>query len=397
VGFGESAVEALVSSAPLEEILKRSYEGRRILITGHNGFVGTWLSLLLARAGARVTGFSLPMLPGSLAESLGLPDFVESIDGDITEISAVEDVFAESAPELVFHLAAQAQVLASYREPIVTFATNVMGTAHVLESLRSQRSAQGCVIVTSDKCYATAEGSHVETDPLGGDDPYSASKAAAEIVAHAYRTSYFSDGPLAVATTRAGNIVGGGDWADDRIVPDCARAVRAGKPVTLRRPDAVRPWQHVLDAIAGYLRLGDALVREPTIAADAWNFGPPVEAAATVGEFVSDLVARWRARGVTVHDPVLQVQPPVAERATLTLDSSKARSILGWRPMLDLGETIDWSVSWYAAALGPTPFDALAITSSQIARYLELDLTASAGALRPSSSSELLSTNPGAP
>lgn len=372
-----------MSPAPLEAVFERSFAGRRILVTGHNGFVGSWLSFLLARAGAEVTGLSLATLPGSLAEALHLADLVESVTGDITEISTVERVVARCAPEIVFHLAAQALVIASYQEPVTTFATNVMGTAHVLDSLRHQHGVKACVVVTSDKCYATADGAHVETDRLGGEDPYSASKAAAELVAHAYRTSYFSDGSLALATTRAGNIVGGGDWADDRIVPDCARAVRAGEPVVLRRPDAVRPWQHVLDATAGYLRLGDALLREPEIAADAWNFGPPAEAAATVGEFVSDLVARWRGRGAAVADPVLRETPPVAERGVLTLDSSKARRLLGWRPMLDLEETIDWTVEWYATALGTERFDAAVTTGAQLARYLALDLAASVGGAPP--------------
>lgn len=369
-----------MTAAPLSSILERSYQGRRVLVTGHNGFVGSWLSFVLVRAGAEVTGLSLPTLSGSLAEALDLPALVASLEGDVTDPSMVEEAVARRAPELVFHLAAQALVITSYREPVATFATNVMGTAHLLDSLRRQPSVQACVVVTSDKCYATAEGAHVESDALGGDDPYSASKAAAEIVAHAYRASYFSDGSLALATARAGNIVGGGDWADDRIVPDCARSVRSGQPVVLRRPDAVRPWQHVLEAVAGYLRLGDALLRGTASAAGAWNFGPPAEAASTVGEFVSTLTEKWRSRGGAVEEPVVQEVPPVAERTFLTLDSTKAHRLLGWHPLLDLEATIDWTVEWYAQALGPDPFDARATTGVQVARYVSMDEAANARA-----------------
>ena len=225
----------------LSSILERSYQGRRVLVTGHNGFVGSWLSFVLANAGAEVTGLSLPAESGGLATALRLSETVDSIEGDITVLSTAQQVVAECAPEFVFHLAAQALVLPSYIGPVLTFATNVMGTVNVLDSIRRQPSVRSCVVVTSDKCYATADGTHVETDCLGGDDPYSASKAAAEIVAHAYRTSYFDHGQLALATTRAGNIIGGGDWAEHRIIPDYTRAIRDDFPVVLRRPDAIDP------------------------------------------------------------------------------------------------------------------------------------------------------------
>ncbi|MCU1492524.1 MAG: CDP-glucose 4,6-dehydratase [Acidimicrobiaceae bacterium] len=356
----------------LSAILRRSYEGRRVFVTGHNGFVGSWLSFLLAEAGARVTGLSLATEPGSLAEALQIDEFVDSIEGDITVSSSIEDAVADRAPEIVFHLAAQALVLPSYDDPLQTFETNVMGTARVLDVVRRQPSVRSCVIVTSDKCYAAADGAHVETDALGGDDPYSASKAAAEIVAHAYRHSFLGRSDLGLATTRAGNIVGGGDWAHYRIVPDCARAVRGGQAVVLRRPDAVRPWQHVLDAVSGYIRLGDALMREPKSFSQAWNFGPSADAAATVGEFVATLVAKWRELGAAVLEPVLE-SAPVPERGVLTLDSSKAHAMLGWHPVLDLDATIDWTVEWYAAALRSSGFDARATTAAQVARFLALD------------------------
>lgn len=358
--------------AGLAAVLERSYRGRRVFVTGHNGFVGSWLSFLLAEAGAEVTGLSLVQTPGSLAEALALDSRVESIEGDITVAASIGRAIADRAPEIVFHLAAQALVLPSYDDPIDTFQTNVIGTARVLEAVRHQPSVRSCVVVTSDKCYATADGAHTESDALGGDDPYSASKAAAEIVTHAYRCSFLGGSGLGVATTRAGNIVGGGDWADHRIVPDCARAVRAGEAVVLRRPDAIRPWQHVLDAVSGYLRLGDALLLAPARFSQAWNFGPPADAAATVGEFVASLVEKWRARGGAVLDPVLE-QAQVPERGVLTLDSSKAHAMLGWRPRLDLEATIAWTVEWYAEAISAPRFDAAAATTAQIDRFLSLD------------------------
>ncbi|MCU1490062.1 MAG: rfbG [Acidimicrobiaceae bacterium] len=373
--LGQGPMEDLVTSgpnAPLSDILQRTYRGRRVLVTGHNGFVGSWLSLVLADAGALVTGLSLPPEEGGLANALGLDTLVESLSGDITQPELVESVVAERSPEIVFHLAAQALVLPSYTDPLSTIDANVMGTARVLEALRTHPGAAACVVVTSDKCYATAEGAHIESDPLGGDDPYSASKGAAEIVAHAYQLSYFKGGTLGMATSRAGNIVGGGDWAAHRIVPDCARAVREAAAVVLRRPHAIRPWQHVLDAVAGYLRLGDALLADRDAFAEAWNFGPSAAAAATVGEFVTSLIAKWREHGIEVLEPIFE-RPGVPERGVLTLDSSKAERRLGWVPRLDLDATIGWTVEWYAQALASAQFDALGVTRRQVRRFLDAD------------------------
>jgi len=356
----------------LSSILERTFRGRRILVTGHNGFVGSWLSLILANAGAQLTGLSLPSAPGCLSDSLALSESLTSIEGDVTIPATVQQVVEECAPEFVFHLAAQALVFPSYTDPGMTFATNVMGTVNVLDSLRQQQSVRSCVIVTSDKCYSVVDGVHVETDPLGGDDPYSASKAAAEIVAHAYRVSFFEKGQLGLATARAGNIVGGGDWAEYRIVPDLARAVRDGIPVVLRQPDAIRPWQHVLDAVAGYLRLSDALVRDRPTYSQAWNFGPNASAAANVGELVKGLVDNWRSKGDLVREPTLE-KAPVRERVVLALDSDKAHRLLGWNPLLDLDTTIDWTVDWYREAINSSSFNARDITNRQIVRFLEID------------------------
>jgi CDP-glucose 4,6-dehydratase len=363
----------------LSSILERSFRGRRVLITGHNGFVGSWLSLILARSGADVTGLSLPSEAGGLAEALDLSSIVRSIEGDVRESTTLRRVVADSAPEIVFHLAAQSKVLPSYVDPVYTFATNVMGTANVLDSLRGVKGVQSCVVVTSDKCYAIADRSHVETDALGGDDPYSASKAGAEIVTHAYRTSFFAEGPVAIATARAGNIVGGGDWAEDRLVPDVVRAVRDGSPIVLRRPDAIRPWQHVLDAVAGYLRLSDALERSGVRYAQAWNFGPSADEAVRVRELVTRFEQHWTARGGAAFEVRVEESIP-AERSTLVLDSDRARESLGWHPRLDLDTTLDWTAEWYSEALRSTSFDARRSTTDQIERFVKFDDAASLGA-----------------
>lgn len=362
----------------LAAVLDRSYRGRRVLVTGHNGFVGSWLCHTLARSGAEVTGFSLAPEQGGLGESLRSEPRVRSIEGDVRDLEALSQALERSGAEIVFHLAAQALVLASYEQPVATFATNVMGTAHILEAVRIVGGVAACVVVTSDKCYAIGDGAHGETDPLGGEDPYSASKAAAELVAHAYRASFSGTTASAtrssagIATTRAGNIVGGGDWSAQRIVPDCARALGTGEPVVLRRPDAIRPWQHVLDAVAGYVRLGDALSHDKAGYGEAWNFGPPATAATTVGEFVAGLLEHARARGIPAREPVVEQAPATTERTWLTLDSTKAHCRLGWAQVLDLEATLEWTLEWYAGWLG-ADFDPGTETRSQIERYLDLE------------------------
>jgi CDP-glucose 4,6-dehydratase len=358
----------------LEAILKRTYRGKRVLISGHNGFVGSWLSFWMATAGAEVLGISLPPEPGCAAELIGLDEFVTEVELDIRDQSAFSEAVRQFAPEIVFHLAAQALVLPSFDDPVGTFATNVMGTAHLLDAMRGLPSVTACVIVTSDKCYAVADHAHEERDPLGGEDPYSASKAGAEIVAHAFRSTFFSQTGARIATARAGNIVGGGDWAPFRIVPDCIRAMVAGESVRLRQPTAVRPWQHVLDAVAGYLRLGDALITQGHAVAEGWNFGPSPEAAVTVVELVERVMVNWQSLGGEVRPSEIDETEAAPERAYLTLVSTKAHRRLGWSPLLDFDNTIAWTVEWYYAAQRPS--DALASTRAQIGRYLELDAEA---------------------
>ncbi|HVC24615.1 MAG TPA: CDP-glucose 4,6-dehydratase [Acidimicrobiales bacterium] len=366
----------------LREVLARSYAGRRVLVTGHTGFVGAWLALALARAGAEVTGFSLSPESGALGETARVGDVVSSVTGDVRDLDALCAVVARCEPEIVLHLAAQALVLPSVTDPVGTFTTNVIGTANLLEALRVAGRRAACVVVTSDKCYATADAAHLESDPLGGDDPYSASKAGAELVVHAYRSTVADVGRPFIASARAGNIIGGGDVAASRVVPDCIRAIAAGAPVRLRRPQAVRPWQHVLDALAGYVRLGDALSRGEPGAATAWNFGPPPAASATVLDVSRAVVEAWRRCGGRALDPVGAEQDS-PERSSLRLESTKAVTALGWSTLLALPDALEWTVAWYhAATVRGAP--AATLCTEQIDRYLELEEAGrDRGAARP--------------
>ena len=325
------------------------WSGRRVLVTGHNGFKGSWLALWLAEMGAEVHGFSAPLRAGpSLFELARVDEVAEGTDGDIRDPSAVRAAFDSARPEVVLHLAAQPIVRRSYGDPAETYAINVMGTVNVLDAVRATDGVEAVVVVTSDKCYLNRgwEWGYREYEPLGGDDPYSSSKACQELVAGAYAQSYFArgDGPR-VATARAGNVVGGGDWGQDRLVPDAMRAALAGDPVEVRNPAAVRPWQHALNPLSGYLLLAERLC-DPGDAAGAWNFGPPDEDARTVGWIVARLTELW-PDGFEVTG-ASELDAP-AEAVTLKLDSSKARARLGWAPAWDLEEGLRAVVDWYVA------------------------------------------------
>lgn len=319
-----------------------AFSGRRVLVTGHTGFKGSWLSLWLSLLGADVVGYALPPDTECGIFSLcGLGGRIADLCGDIRDNARLEGVFQAFRPEIVFHLAAQPAVLESYHAPVETFETNLMGTVNVLENIRQTGSVRAGVIVTSDKCYENRE--HVrgyrEEDALGGYDPYSASKGCAELAASAYRRSY----SLPVATARAGNVVGGGDWTPDRIVPDCIRALRRGEPVGVRNPDAVRPWQFVLEPLYGYLLLAAKLLRDPEKFAGAWNFGPAPESVVPVKELVGQVIELWG--GGTWQD---RSDPDAAHEAGLLyLDSKKAETSLGWRQRLSLRESLEWTVDWY--------------------------------------------------
>jgi CDP-glucose 4,6-dehydratase len=326
--------------------LHETFADRRVLVTGHTGFKGSWLVSLLRSYGAEVTGYALEAEEQSMFRALNLATVCKSIIADVRDAGRLSEVVAESRPDFVFHLAAQPLVLASYEDPLGTLSTNVMGTANVLEALR--RAARPCVvvIVTTDKCYENQEsiGGYTESDRLGGHDLYSASKAAAELVTAAYRRSFFAAGAVRVATARAGNVIGGGDWTADRIVPDCIRALRRGQPVFVRNPRSVRPWQHVLDALAGYVALAEKLAgKDGDVCAEAWNFGPS-DAPRSVQEIVEAIIAEWGS-GTWWTEP--RDQPH--ETGVLRLSIEKAQARLGWRPRWNFEAAIARTADWYKA------------------------------------------------
>jgi CDP-glucose 4,6-dehydratase len=339
-------------------------------VTGHTGFTGGWLTLWLHRLGSRVHGYALnPPTDPSLFEVARIKSVLASdTRADLADLRQLRNVFNETKPEVVFHLAAQPLVRQSYRDPLETFSSNVMGTAHVLEAGRETPSLRALVLVTTDKVYANREQNlpYRETDPLGGHDPYSASKAAAEIIAASYRESFFADEARAnVATARAGNVIGGGDWATDRLVPDCLRAFAANQPVRLRYPKSVRPWQHVLDAVRGYLLLAERLLApDGRRFAGGWNFGPGVSGDATVAD-VASTVARLWASGAAVELAPSPRNPH--EAGPLRLDSTLARTELGWEPRWSLPQALEHTMRWHQAWKRDS--DMAAVSLEQISAY----------------------------
>lgn len=346
--------------------LRSWFSSRRVFVTGHTGFKGAWLSLWLQDMGAQVYGYALAPDAQSLFEAARVGDGMESSFGDIRDQAELERRIADFRPEIVFHLAAQSLVRRSYIEPCATFDINVTGTANLLQSLRSVASVMGAVIVTSDKCYENADlgGSFGEDDPMGGADPYSSSKGCAELVTSAFARSFFSvDGP-AVASVRAGNVIGGGDWAEDRLIPDLVRGAMLAKGAEIRRPDAIRPWQFVLEPLRGYLEVARRLVEQGRSFAGAWNFGPRYDDMTPVRDVVARVSEVWPA--VRARFAAESVGPKEAE--VLRLNCSKAAMRLGWRPALNLNEAVDLTVSWYRAAC-EAPERARAITLAQLAEY----------------------------
>ncbi len=334
-----------------DNLFTRTYRGKKVLVFGHTGFKGSWLSLWLQGLGADVYGASLdiPTKP-SHYEVAAVGDVVESRSLDIRDRSAVENVFHTVRPDFVFHLAAQALVKRSYEEPLLTLETNALGTAQIMESLRALDHPCIAVLITSDKCYENVETyyGYRETDRLGGRDPYSASKAAAEVVIHGYYHAFFTDlgERVRIASARAGNVVGGGDWAPDRLIPDIVRAWAQGRSVVIRRPAATRPWQHVLEPLSGYLQLGSALSRRAELSGEAFNFGPPDEDVFPVGmvlERMADQLPDLRA------EIVPETASEFHEAGLLKLSCDKARDGLRWRPVLSFEETISMTASWYRA------------------------------------------------
>lgn len=341
------------------------WRGKRVVVTGHTGFKGGWLTLWLRRLGATVTGISLP--PATTPDLFTLARVAEGVGSHLTDIrdrEAVARIIRQADPQAVFHLAAQPLVRPSYEDPIGTFAVNVMGTAHVLDALRLCPNLRVVVAITTDKVYRNREWPfpYREDDHLGGHDPYSASKAGSEIVAACYRDAFFKDRGVALATARAGNVIGGGDWSLDRLIPDAARAFGGGGVLHIRRPDAVRPWQHVLEPLAGYLRLASLLFDDPGLAG-AYNFGPHTSEAATVRQVV-ELARAAFGRGQVTYGPG---DEGPHEAGWLALETAKARTLLGVRPLWRLEEAVGRTMAWYARQLQGQ--DARELCLEEIAAY----------------------------
>jgi CDP-glucose 4,6-dehydratase len=386
VALGTGALEDVVM---FEDV----YRGRRVFVTGHTGFKGAWLTSWLLDLGAQVTGYSLdPPTEPNLFTAIGLDrrsafgGRLADLRADVRDAERLRTALLAAAPEMVFHLAAQPLVRRSYVEPALTLETNVMGTTNLLEAVRSAvavgRAPRAVVVVTSDKCYENLETDHayVEGDALGGWDVYSASKACAELVCDAYRRSFFAapEAP-SLATVRAGNVIGGGDWGEDRIVPDCVRALSAGEAVEVRNPGAVRPWQHVLEPLSGYLWLGVVLSRggwpdagQAASSANAWNFGPGADGRLPVAAVVERFLLSWGA-GEWRPAPGAAAQPH--EAGLLSLDVAKAARELGWRPVWDVEKAVDVTVEWYLRWSG-------AADGADLLRHVREDVAAYAGAAR---------------
>jgi CDP-glucose 4,6-dehydratase len=354
------------------------FSGRRVLVTGHTGFKGSWLCEWLLSVGAKVSGFSLPPpTDPSLFEQLTLAGRMDHNIGDVRDLETLRAVVRKVRPEFVFHLAAQPLVRLSYREPVQTFATNVMGTVNVLEAVRLEGIRCAVVVVTSDKCYENKEWAHSyrEVDALGGYDPYSASKGAAELVVAAYRRSFFSreDSNVALASARAGNVIGGGDWAADRIVPDCIRSLRKGEPILVRNKHATRPWQHVLEPLGGYMllasRLDEALEKADKASIETlcsgFNFGPLLTSNRSVGDLVREVLMHWKGDWI---DGYKEGQPHEAGLLNLSID--KAYHVLRWQPVWDFETCVAETVNWYSRVQGDSA-SAPVLTRSQIDAYMK--------------------------
>lgn len=368
MGFGHRSMESMV-----KEMFGGAYQGADVLVTGHTGFKGAWLTEWLIRLGARVTGYSLGKPDGTrLHSDLGHPSQIRHIDGDIQDLEKLDAIVRECRPDYVFHLAAQSLVRESYRAPLHTYAVNVTGSIHLLEALRGLDKPCAAVFVTTDKCYENREWlqGYREDDSLGGHDPYSSSKAAAEIAIASWGRSFFSDHPVRIVSARAGNVVGGGDFAADRIIPDAVRALSCSNPILVRNPSSVRPWQHVLEPLAGYLWLAACLMendraRLPNQVHGPFNFGPTANSNKTVGELVGEILKFWPGswnRAVELSIGSLH------EAGQLRLAIDKSAAVLGWSPVWSFEETVRHTVRWYRDVHeGST--SPVAVTRAQIETY----------------------------
>ena len=334
-----------------KSMFKGIYKDKTVLVTGHTGFIGSWLVLWLQSLGAKVVGYSLePSTKPSLFETLGLENEITHIIGDIQDKQNLSDSIEKYKPEIVIHLAAQPLVRVSYEDPVETFRTNILGTVNILDSIRKSDSVSSCVVMTSDKCYQNLDANrfHKETDHLGGSDPYSASKGAAEIITNSFRNSFFNKGNI--ATVRAGNVIGGGDWAKDRIVPDCIRALTINKKIMVRNPSSIRPWQFVLEPISGILWLGSKLYTKPEKFSEAWNLGPNQISNMTVKKVVQNTIRIWDKDGSEKGswlDTSKESKNQPNESISLLLDSTKALTSLEWKTIYSFETTINQTISWY--------------------------------------------------
>jgi len=334
----------------MNPIFNEVYKNKKILVTGHTGFKGSWLCLWLLLAGAEVVGFSLePETNPSLFKVLNLEKYLDSIIGDIRDKKLIENVVSKIKPDFIFHLAAQPIVRRSYKEPILTFETNIMGTVNLLEAVRKNGLETIIINITSDKCYDNKENvcSYSETDPMGGYDPYSASKGAVEIITSSYRNSFFNSAnydnhKIALASARAGNVIGGGDWAEDRLIPDIIRALTEKEDVIIRNPNSTRPWQHVLECISGYLTLGEKLFQNPNQYCEGWNFGPEPGSIMAVQQIVNKTIDLWGSGNYRIIP-----DENMKEAVCLSLNIAKAKEKLGWQPVYDINQAVEKTICWY--------------------------------------------------
>ncbi len=346
-----------------------AFAGRRVLVTGHTGFKGSWLAIWLAKLGANVNGLALPPEAQSLFSAARVLDVMTSSRfGDVRDLETITEVFSDARPEVVYHLAAQSLVRRGYEDPVETYGTNVMGTVNLLQAARDCPSVRVIVIVTSDKCYENRESSrsYRETDALGGRDPYSSSKGCAELVTSAFRRSFFSEpGGALVSSARAGNVIGGGDWSKDRLMPDIVRSIARGEPVVIRNPSHIRPWQHVLEPLRGYLMLGARMLDGGSDLAQEWNFGPGDEATISVEDLAAAAIKAWGTGSMTVATD----GGGPHEATTLRLDTTKAQSLLGYRSLIDLRTAIEMAVRWYSQ-FETLPSKAFSLSEDQVDEYM---------------------------
>lgn len=354
------------------KVFNNFYKNKKVLVTGNTGFKGSWLTIWLKRLGAEVIGIALdPKTDRDLFFLAGLSNKIRDYREDIRNLDKIQEILTNEKPEIVFHLAAQALVLPSYENPVSTFETNIMGTVNILETCRHTPSVKQIIIVTTDKVYENKETltGYKETDPLGGYDPYSASKAATEIIAQSFRLS-FAQSPnhptnQSIATVRAGNVIGGGDWSEYRLVPDCIRALENNKPVIIRNPYAIRPWQHVLESLSGYMLLALKMAEDPKKYSGAWNFGPDIEDFTTVKDLADLLISLYGSGRWETKDDCNKVH----EALLLKLNIYKAKDILGWKPLLGFREAIQWTVEWYKAYKERNVFQ---LCLDQIEKYTQI-------------------------